>query len=57
MVGRRRRIYLRVLRVIRKPFWYPRCLHLSHRLLLPCWRAQIWDSYCPHHNDTCWGRC
>lgn len=46
----------------RKPFywsgvyWAP-CIHRSHRLGLKCWRWFIYDGFCPHHNNTCWGEC
>lgn len=35
----------------------PRCVHVSHRLWLPCWRARIYDGYCPRHNRTCFSHC
>lgn len=29
------------------------CIHLSHRLRLPCLRWLAYDGYCQKHNATC----
>jgi hypothetical protein len=53
-MGRPKRIYLRVVKSPRRLFLYPRCVHLSHRLLLPCWSAKVYDGFCARHNRRCW---
>jgi len=31
----------------------PRCVHLSHRRKIRCFRPKTYDGYCAHHNATC----
>ncbi len=49
--------HLRLLKPLHKLSRYPRCIHLSHRLSLPCWYGAVWDGFCKHHNNSCWGEC
>lgn len=55
MKPERPRLIYRILRKRNALFRYPRCIHLSHRLRLPCWSGTIYDGFCAHHNNTCWG--
>lgn len=55
--ARRAKVIRRVLKPLRKLFRTNRCIHLSHRACLPCWRAHCYDGYCTKHVNSCYWAC
>lgn len=51
------RFILKVIRPVRGLFLTDRCIHLSHRALLPCWREAVYDGFCAVHNNSCMWDC
>lgn len=51
MVVRRRRPFMMA------GIYWCYCAHRDHRTGRRCWQWFVYDSYCAHHNSTCYSGC
>jgi hypothetical protein len=56
MEGRPVKWYVKALRVRNTMAGQRLCMHLSHRIKMPCWRSAVYDGFCAVHNRRCWAR-